>query len=165
MQKAIGKRKTDVRYSKRIERGEKSGENVFSHSQLTIHKTCTLYNITHKSAVDTIYNKKNPSLIKLELQIVTLKEKDKSFAATPIVFFQCFCLCRFFHSLIKCSGVYFSSSGRCENAYFFSLVIIICMMLWHRWHCFEHNFGNGVEEFKITLNAQTIRDFYFNTVD
>lgn len=58
MQKAIGKRKTDVRYSRRIERGEKSGENVFSHSQLTIHKTCTLYNITHKSAVDTIYNKK-----------------------------------------------------------------------------------------------------------
>lgn len=34
---------------------------------------------------------KNPSLIKLQLQIVTLKEEDKSFAGTVIVFIMVDC--------------------------------------------------------------------------
>lgn len=53
--------------------GKKSGKNVFSHSQLSIAQS----NV-HTRARSIRFIIKTLQLIKLQLQIVTLKEEDKS---------------------------------------------------------------------------------------
>lgn len=97
--------KTDVRLSwmwtERKREKEKSRKNVFSHSQLTIHKN--MY--TQERSIQFII--KNPSLITLQLQIVTLKEEDKSFHPPLRLFLQCYSRS---HSLCVCVCIAFSSA-------------------------------------------------------
>lgn len=107
--------------------GKKSGKNAFSHSQLTIHKTCS----TQERSIQFII--KNPSLIKLELQIVTLKEEDKSFGCHSDCFsiafyldaeFTFFFLSRF---LRRCECAFFSSlSFVCSNG---TAIVLLGMIL------------------------------------